>query len=163
MEYHLSKSNCTLEEFIIHTNKVLEKYGYAITKERNRYIAFEWIDKYSKVDQIASKQNKKSKADPSLNDLFFDQHEYENIISILIRHDVISKNKRWIGLESKKSEVVALIKLLQQNGYIRALSKTQLGRIFSKEFKFEISDKTFRNEPNSDLCKLYNDIIPPRK
>ena len=169
LSYHYEETKSSKKEFLDHTEEIFRPNEYKL-KPYNYCIGYvyEWIKIKRKQifvepqKEIEAKKPKSNvKEDPTFDEIVKDKDRFNKIIQVLKTKEIIGTDLEWRGTStrSKKNELIALIRILQDNGIIKSEAKALLGRLFSKKFKCAMGEKTYQNEPKNVTTKRIIDEI----
>ena len=167
LSYHYEETKSSKKEFLDHTEEIFRPNEYKL-KPYNYCIGYvyEWIKMKRKQIFVepqkeieVKKPKSRVKEEPPFDQIVKDKARFEKIIQILKTKGIIGDDLEWKGIRSKKTELIALIRILQEKDIIKGKAKALLGRLFSKEFKCNMSEKTYQNEPPNNITKRIMDEI----
>ena len=125
----------------------------------------EWVDErlngYSeKVDFEAEEINAEE-----IVKLFKKKENFFKVIEVLQRHELLREDGSFKGFSGFGSEIVCLIDILDEKGYLNRSNQTKRGRLFCDFFGVELKDRSLRTKSQaySDNWKEYLQIIPNPK
>jgi hypothetical protein len=85
----------------------------------------------------------------SFESLFRD-NDFPKRLKAILEIEGILESGTWVGLSKSMTEVNILIRILQENGCLYSMPKSQIARLFCKEFGIKLSERSMRNEPKGD-------------
>ena len=150
MDLHRKNGPGQPNKYLNYVSELLEDFEEDFNTYRELYqIAVRWIKDQKRV---------------TVQDLTFDEilknPEDNNMIINKCQHkQFVDDQGRWM---QKKMYLVALSLWLMRAGYFhkKEYSKAVLQRVFTKEFKITVSDKSFRNEPALKYFEDFKEIFP---
>lgn len=93
--------------------------------------------------------------------VFVDLNYKDVLIEKLLDYEIIDDTHKWMGLTTNKTEIVGLIRALIKYGKLIDHDKTTIGRVFSKYFQLNISDRALRSKTYTidDYLVKYSQIL----
>lgn len=160
-------------EFINHIESILKKNANKlqlfdiITREINNWINLKKLE----ISPTLYSKKKSSKPLPiKFEEIFIKESHANKIIDILKKEELIYKNLDWKGFHGVATEIIALIKVLNEKGYLKKylmikgrpikVKKAPLGQLFCSKFNIIIKDRSLTNEPQPWHVDNFYDIIP---
>lgn len=155
LEYHFEFASVNKREFLDHTEEIFKPresellpFSYAIGH------VYDWINfKRKQIDTAKSEKIEiqkpeikiKAKPDPSFEEIVRDSAQMGKIIQTLKNKGIVEEDLKWNGVtrRGKKTELVALIEILEENQIIKSEPRVLLGRLFSRKFQCEMAPSNF--------------------
>lgn len=100
-------------------------------------------------------------------DLFIDKEDASKFVNALKVREYINKNRKWIGLNNKKNELLAAIVALRELQIIIPGKQTPQAKIFYEYFRLSvgndagcyITERSLRNEPDTADIEKFTKIF----
>jgi len=104
-------------------------------------IIMSWVDEKKKL-----KPKRNNTLPKSIIELFNEEDKFNEVLNILEFNNLLNEDGSWNGFSVHKSEIIALIDVLAEKGYIKKVNQTLRGELFCKYFKVDLKNRSLRNK-----------------
>ncbi len=169
LNHHLYKYKGSKLDFInmtrFFTRSSIKQNSPRLNEEIRLKEVSNWATEHLKdFEEKINFDNEKEKNEAIVK-LFKVTDHFFKILEILRLHDILNDDGSYKGLTNYKTEIILLIEILDEKGYLIRTNQTKRGKIFCDFFGVKLSDRSLRDERqvHTDYHKKYNDIIPSIK